>query len=188
VTPSLVVCLRHGEKPADSEEKSDHVNDDGPGLDVHGRVNKHSLTIRGWQRAGALSGTQLGGQVPSSSIGSASLFVPDYGPDTKDHRPYQTISPLARRWGIKPELPGPADCVPSLRDRVLAASGPAVVCWEHDNLATFVGQLLGYEIKWPSGRFDVFWLLHPGGTGADAWSCQQVDQALLPGDAGAGGH
>src|SRR5262252_5469412 len=40
-----VLLIRHAEKPDDPAL--------GPGLTAQGKVDKHSLVIRGWQRAGA---------------------------------------------------------------------------------------------------------------------------------------
>ena len=41
-----ILLIRHAEKPDDS--------DSGPGLTSDGRDDPKSLTVRGWQRAGAL--------------------------------------------------------------------------------------------------------------------------------------
>ena len=48
MAPARIIAIRHGEKP----------DDDGRifGVDVNGRNDPHSLSPRGWQRAGALVG------------------------------------------------------------------------------------------------------------------------------------
>jgi hypothetical protein len=171
--PSFIICLRHGEKP--STPPDDH----GPGLDEHGRQQPHSLTIRGWQRAGGLCATQLCGQVSRQ----VPIFVPSYDSHTKDHRPYQTVMPLAKRWGSDPHPVGAVTDMTALHDAVMAASPAAVVCWEHANLAQFVSDLVKKQVTWPGGRFDVLWVLRPA-PGMGVWQFQQIDQRLLPGDVG----
>lgn len=42
-----VLIIRHGEKPEPDAPEL------GPGLTVKGKEDRHSLVIRGWQRAGA---------------------------------------------------------------------------------------------------------------------------------------
>jgi hypothetical protein len=173
MTPSLIVCLRHGEKPGDAAPYNE-----GPGLDADGSESPDSLTIRGWQRAGALAGTRLcnclGDRVPA-------ILVPSYHHPTK-HRPYETVYPLAAVFGVTPSPVAEADDPNGLKKAVEQLDGEAVVCWEHKNLATFASEMTGTPIDWPHDRFDVLWLLTPGTVGS--WRLEERDQALLAGDKG----
>jgi hypothetical protein len=184
--PSLVVCLRHGEKPANAEKRWKPLDDSGPGLDAHGRRSRHSLTVRGWQRAGALAGTGLCGHLlePDHS-NPVVMFAPDYGAKSHKRRPYQTILPLSRRLGLEITLPCKKDDVDTLHAEVTKVDGVAVVCWEHEFLAKLARKLVDQaeEIEWPDDRFDVLWLIRVSATGAEG-SCEKQDQRLLPGDHG----
>src|ERR1700743_2749207 len=49
VAPQRVMFIRHAEKPPGVPPY------DGAGVDAKGKKDKESLTVRGWQRAGALA-------------------------------------------------------------------------------------------------------------------------------------
>ena len=87
-----ILIIRHAEKPDEFWP--------GPGLTSDGSVDKKSLVIRGWQRAGswsALFGVGLGGDdFPGPNVIYAA------NPDTPggaepSQRPFETITPLAAR-------------------------------------------------------------------------------------------
>jgi hypothetical protein len=63
LAPSLILCLRHAEKPANAEDDSEEPDANGPGFDQHGSTSRHGLTIKGWQRACALATTRFAGQL-----------------------------------------------------------------------------------------------------------------------------
>ena len=46
--PGIVMFVRHGEKPGQGSPPH--------GVDPHGEVDEHSLSVQGWTRAGALAG------------------------------------------------------------------------------------------------------------------------------------
>ena len=183
MTPSLVICLRHGEKPGDAEDKDDPVGPGGPGLDQCGRVDRHALTLRGWQRAGALAGTALCGCLDGLERAPA-ILVPSYKDDYKGHRSFQTMLPLSARLGVEPRPVCRADEVDELTKQLEALEGVVVVCWEHDALAQLAQGLTGdAELDWPGRRFDVLWLVAPGETANDK-RFEERDQRLLAGDRG----
>jgi hypothetical protein len=189
--PDLIVCLRHAEKPANADGKPEPPDDEGPGLDLEGRENPHSLTLRGWQRAGALAATELCHCLEKRPV---TILVPDYDHSshhpphhpsvrTTEHRPYQTVCPLAARLRVAISHPVDKEHVDDLKDEVLRHDGTVVVCWEHDNLARFVNEMTKpkKDEEWPSGRFDLLWLL-TGSRGV--WKLKPQNQALLAGDEG----
>lgn len=179
--PGLVVCLRHGEKPANAEDPSTPVDAAGPGFDLAGRASPRSLTIKGWQRAYALAATDLCGRAPAEA-GAITILVPDYRGNAERHRPYQTMYPLALRRGVDSEHPCRKDEIDELRDEVLDCEGIVVVCWEHNALEELVKKLVDVDVEWPKGRFDMLWLLRPDADGENRF--QPVDQRLIPGDRG----
>lgn len=178
--PPLIVCLRHGEEPANAEDKSHPVDEDGWGLEPNGQVNRHCLTVRGWQRAGALAATEICGTIGRGD--DVSVLVPNYDSDSLRHvRPYHTVLPFALRRGIKPRCVCPADRVDLLAARLQDMTGTAVVCWKHDCLEDLVQRLTGSAAPWPDDRFDVLWLLQPAAHGGQM-ELSTRHQALLPFD------
>jgi hypothetical protein len=179
VPPSLVIALRHGEKPADAEHEGAALDQAGPGLDTHGQRNRSSLTLRGWQRSGALAGTRVCGLLtpPTAPI---TILVPRYR-HTKHHRSYQTMRALADRLATPVEDRCGAGDVDGLERHVLQADGIVVVCWEHDPLVALARRLSTTAPEaWPEGRFDVLWLLRR--TVNDEFDFEQRWQNLLVGD------
>jgi broad specificity phosphatase PhoE len=85
MAPSRIMFIRHAETPHGPPCQ----NDDG--VKKSGETDKESLTVRGWQRAGALAhffSSQLHMQ-PNV------IFASGIGDDSKSHRPKQTVTPLA---------------------------------------------------------------------------------------------
>ena len=188
--PSLILCLRHAEKPANAEDDSKELDEDGAGFDQHGSLNRHSLTIKGWQRACALATTRLAGQLADDvDADDLEIFAPDYDDDAKEHRPYQTVLPLRGLWRTeKIRQPGTTDEVDELHREVMKVDGIAIVCWEHDRLVDFVQKLVGdaREVAWPGDRFDVILRLRPAPDDEERYSLEWRDQKLVPGDRGLG--
>src|SRR5271166_6543976 len=93
--PRKLMLIRHGEKEPDS----------GPppyGIDADGEQDKHSLSPRGWQRAGALvrffrnasaEGVETPDAVYASKVGAV-VVVADGKDVSKSLRPQQTVTPL----------------------------------------------------------------------------------------------
>jgi hypothetical protein len=175
VTPSLVVCLRHAEKPGDAYDPPKPLGEDGPGFDRYGNVSPHSLTLRGWERAYALGANDLCGRVPD---GPVTIFVPDYPGIAEQHRSYQTVLPFSLRRNVDPEFPCGRDDEDGLCKSVEKAKGVVVVCWEHKRLAHLVATLLKKKpVHWPQTRVDLIWSLRPRTSGG--WTKREVVQPPL---------
>jgi broad specificity phosphatase PhoE len=179
MSPPMIWAIRHGEKPANAEDPHKDPDAAGPGLEVDGKVSPNSLTIRGWQRAGALAGSLLCGRLTADD--GVDVIVPSYG-HSEHHRPYETVNSLAVRLGNEPQPLCDAADVNTLHEYVVAADRTLLICWEHDALAKLADLLCPpSEHPWPEGRFDVIWQFTPDGQGGFTW--QQHDQDLLPDDA-----
>jgi hypothetical protein len=191
----LVICIRHGEKPINAEHKHEQVppdDKDGPGFDVHGHENRHSLTIRGWQRAGALAATDLCRQLAGEHVVKPATFlVPQYldegtpCDDTAIHRPYQTVLQLARKTNAWPTSVGPADNTDRLHEHIATYSGTVVVCWEHKQLQKLRGLLVGDRAPtaWPDEAFDLIWRFHrAAGDAKGTYRFDELEQKLLSTD------
>lgn len=177
----IIILVRHGEKPGGEF--------DGEGTNVDGSVDKKSLVIRGWQRAGAwaaLFGSGLGGPAyPLPNIVYAA--APNAG-DDDSARPFETAGPTANRLGQQPITTFAVGQENDLVAAISKLTGVVLVFWEHKAIAKTIipalcgdQRLPGVPLKWDSDRFDVA-LRFERATSADAWSFRQLSPRLLAGD------
>jgi len=192
--PRMIMMIRHGEKPAAKHEPPFGLTSDGV-------QDFDSLSVRGWQRAGALA----------TLFGFASQRPPATGLETpsviyaarpkgmgsggnaldgkKSKRPLETIQPLAAKLGLAPDLSFAFGDEAALAAEILTRQGPVLISWEHEKLREIAGYIVGdhppsppYPPTWPGDRFDVVWVFTPPAPGGSAWNFLQVPQQLLAGD------
>lgn len=171
-----ILLIRHAEKPVPELGIG--------GVDERGSADRRSLSVRGWQRAGAL----VRFFAPRDGVfAHDGLERPDAlfaaSPRTKSRRPLQTLSELAQELDLPVRQEYDSECdearlVAAARD----SAGVALISWRQDAMAPFARRLLGDDAlvpDWPKSRFDVVWVFtrHAGG-----WTFDQVPQCLLPGD------
>lgn len=178
-----ILLLRHAEKPNHSDGSS--------GLTAEGQEDEKSLTIRGWQRAGALA-TLLAPnplsapRLPSPDRIYASAFREGGG---HSRRPEQTVQPLARKLGCGVDLTWALHQEEAFGAALAVGVGIALVCWQHQGLAALARVIaapqrlsgLSDHWSWPDDRYDVIWSLRRDRPG-DAWRFTQYCQSLLSGD------
>lgn len=175
------MCLRHGEKPG--EHGLPH------GVKHSGETDAHSLSVRGWTRAGALAG--LLALVPTTS--HPSLVVPGRIFATKSTREYHskrevaTATPLAQRLNLDVNDDFVHGHEKQLSEALLAESSPALVVWHHGSLPELMGHFqisnaADVPREWPEDRFDLIWVLTRNGDG-EQYRFDVVEQGLLHGDA-----
>lgn len=173
-----IMIIRHAEKPATS----------GPphGVDADGNADGHSLTVRGWTRAGALlqlfasnAGTGRGG------LGRPDAVYAAGGSGGEGQRPRETVTPLAARLGLTVDTTYAKGGESALAKECAARPGPTLICWEHGEIPAILAAFDHVDpappSKWPGSRFDLVWVLTPRSRG---WSFTQVPQLLLDGDRG----
>ncbi len=180
-----ITFLRHAEK---------QLGDVPPrGVGIDGDNDPESLTVLGWQRAGALGGLFL---PRSGSAGSAPaatpvptpthLFASRVGDLAHDsQRPRETLRPLSLRLGIAIDERFMKDDLAGLAAAIGQCTGSVVVAWEHKRIPPLVTLLMGGPTgvpqTWPDDRYDVLWILEPDATGAH-YELRQVPEMLLAGD------
>lgn len=168
-----VMLIRHAEEP-----------DQAPGIlgvDEQGRPDAESLSVRGWQRAGALARlfAPCGGQPPQPLARPASILAAtDAG---KSHRPLCTVLPLARLLGLQVDTRfGSEGEIAPLLDAVRASPGPVLLCWRHQALGGIAQALCGGAPRtWDAARYDLVWVFERQGEG---WRFTELPQRLLHGD------
>ncbi len=178
-TSRRIMIIRHAEKPGDADP--DH------GVSLYGVHDKHDLTVRGWQRAGALvrffapigAGGDPGISVPATIMASAAT------PTSPSLRAQHTVRPLAAALGIGMVVAHADGEEPSIAAAAIAAPFPVLIAWHHNHIVRLVRALGGKAIEcpaaWPDDRFDLVWVLDQAEP-ATPWTFSQRAQRLLPGD------
>jgi hypothetical protein len=185
VSTLTILLIRHAEKPDDP--------DLGPGLTLRGEDNKHSLVIRGWQRAGAwatLFGSgAFGADFPRPDI----VYAADPNQTSSQEgaqskRPYETIIPLCERLQMTPVTKYGVGDEMTLINQVQQLTGVALICWEHKRIAEAIlpelaknQRLPHLPTKWDGTRFDVVLRFDRTQSG-EQWSFRQLFPRLLSGD------
>ena len=178
-----IMIIRHAEKPTD----------DGAirGVSEHGVHDRHALSVRGWQRAGALvrffappgeTGTAEHIATPSTIIASAATL------ESPSVRSRQTVAPLADELGVPVTSDHTKGEELALATAALAQPSPVLIAWHHKQIPRLARAITGEEIDcpahWPDERFDLVWVLEQNPTGE--WKFHQIPQRLLPNDADRG--
>jgi hypothetical protein len=196
------MIIRHGEKPPEPPASPPPF-----GVTPDGRQDDHSLSVRGWQRAGALATYFTTSRTDISSINTPQFIYAvkvdiDFETPhdavgarigTKGKRAQQTVAPLAEKLG-------PAATIDFTFDKgdevaMIAAAmlcpGVVLICWVHENIPRIVREIptdLATPVPavWPddaqgNGRFDLVWAFEYD-RAASTYRFSQVPQMLLAGD------
>jgi len=178
--PAKVMLIRHAEKP------------DGTGrivgVDETGQLDPNQLSVRGWQRAGALVRyfAPIGKDLTPGIATPTAIFACRPANSSSSLRPLSTVMPLASALQIpvRNEI-GKGDGH-TLPEAISGISGAVLICWSHDEIPAIArrlaGDLPGLPDAWPRKRYDLVWILDRSPSG---WSFFQAGQLLLPEDAGA---
>jgi len=169
----MIMIVRHAEKPIAADVR---------GVRPNGDHDRHSLSVRGWTRAGALVGLFA----PQHGEPEAGLQRPDaiYASghaDEGSRRPVQTVTPLAERLGQHIHHGRGLGDEAALAAKLAVHDGAALVAWHHEAIPDIARSLgaVDFPEHWPDDRFDVVWTFTRDGGG---WRFAQVPQLLLAGD------
>ena len=175
-----IMIIRHAEKPGEGGA--------GHGVSIDGEHIKHELTVRGWQRAGALvryfdpvGGHPLGATLatPKSIFASAAIE------GSPSRRAQHTVEPLATALRLPVNAAYANGEETAVAAALLEAEAPVLIAWHHNHIGLLVkaiaGEFFPCPKHWPDERFDVVWILEAKTT-AGPWTLSQQAQYLLPGD------
>jgi len=183
--PTKIMLIRHGEKQTAPPPA---------GVDENGTHDRHALTPRGWQRAGALV-PFFRGQIPNASIARpTAIFASAVGDEAdspapvvdenvgKSLRPQETVAPLSRAISVDVEMGFVVGDEAHLVQAIAALDGVVLVAWEHKHLPAIARAFSANAPEaWPGADiFDVVWVLDRRG---DTYAFESVPQSLLDGDA-----
>ena len=167
---SKIYLLRHAEKPSDGTT----------GVLASGQENKKSLSVKGWQRAGALA------QYFAPS-GQDEKATPQYlfASHSSSLRPHFTLLPLAEKLDLPINLEFGKGDENKLAAAAKASDGIVLIAWQHDFMAAVANAILGDNQtapqRWPAERFDVTWIFDLDAT-TGLYRFSQAPQLLLAGD------
>jgi hypothetical protein len=173
-----IMLIRHSERPS-ADKKIRGVSPDG-------RKDKESLTVRGWQRAGALARffAPLDNHFVHPALATPkTLFASKSGPSAPSLRPQHTLLPLAEllQAGVNGDYYEGEEI--ALVQKAMASPGPALIAWKHLSMQTIANAILGDATtapqSWPFERVDVVWIFDRRDEG---WTFTQVPELLLAGD------
>ena len=120
MAPTKIMFIRHAEKP----DAASAVR----GVDERGKANPNQLSVRGWQRAGALVRffAPAGGNCAHGIATPSVIFAcKPYGA-ASSVRPFSTVSPLAAALGIPVNHEISKRAVPALLDAAPGLGGKRV--------------------------------------------------------------
>lgn len=174
----MIILARHAEKPDPSHGSI--------GVDRLGRADDHSLSVRGWQRAGALAAllAHAPQSAHSSVVSPARVFATKPTKKARSRREVDTATPVADRLGLRVIDDHAHGEIPDLVHQVFADPSPVLVVWHHGEIPQ-VARALGADPAqvpdhWPEHRYDLLWILSRAGT--HRYDVAVVPQRLLAGD------
>lgn len=178
MTASRIMVIRHGEKPSQV----------GPqiGVDESGMPDPDDLSVRGWQRAGALVRffAPVRGAAPPLPIETPDfLFAEGIGKQVTSLRAPHTLGPLSQLLEKSISTRFTKGEEEALAAATMALDGVVLIAWEHHAIVNLANILLGGTAhspqRWPDERFDCVWVFEATGGG---WNFHQAPQLVLPGD------
>jgi hypothetical protein len=175
-----IMVIRHAEKPTNSPPPY--------GVTDEGEREGESLTVRGWQRAGALAAllAPADGSFQNSALAEP-RFIYASKPTKRNgsRRPLETVLPLAEKLAIRVNDNFAKGDYEEMLEEVLLCRGVVLVSWQHDFIPKIANRVLGDETsvpqEWPDDRYDVTWVFDRD-PASGLYSFTQAPQNLLMGD------
>ena len=172
---TVVMVIRHGEKPDGSTE----------GIDAEGKPDDSSLTAVGWQRANRLVDLfdPASGQLRPGLARPAAIYAAGANDAGEGQRTRETVEPLAARLGITVNTDFGKGEEKKLVEQVIDQSGPTLISWQHEGLPAIAKAFPNVTPEppadWPDETYDVIWTFTRT---ADGWHFAQLPELVLPQD------
>jgi hypothetical protein len=149
-----VLVIRHAEKPGQGGSI---------GVSESGTADPNQLSVRGWQRAGAL--TQLFSGESARHPGDTNpdwLIAAAPSDDYPSLRSASTLTPLSRLLDLPISLHFTPGDEAALAHHLDGLDGTILVAWEHERIPELARHLMSGDDtvsnSWPDDRFDLIWL------------------------------
>lgn len=185
--PDQIIVIRHAQKPTRKPRRK--------GIREDGAADPESLSVRGWQHAGALAAVFTG---PGAGAADLAVARPDVifaaaaekrtasvgGRKVKvgshSRRPLQTVSPLAAALGLTPVTAHTKGEEAALVADALGRDGAVLICWQHQDIPKIGDLIVGDRTTtpqtWPENRYDLIWVFDRVGEG---WRFRQFSHERL---------
>lgn len=177
---SKIMVIRHAEKPSNHPPIY--------GVTLEGERESESLSVRGWQRAGALASffAPTDGRFTDPSLAlPQSLYASKPTRRSGSRRPVETITPLAEKLAIRININFPKLYPEEMLEEIFLCAGVVLVCWQQEYIPKIANYILGDRTTapqdWPDDRFDMVWVFDRDPATA-RYIFKQVPQRLLMGD------
>ena len=174
VVPStLVMIIRHGEKPDDTN----------PGVDAN--QDNTSLTEIGWNRAYRLVDLvdPAQGHPRPGLARPTAIYAAGANDDGEGSRTRETVAALADQLGIPVNTSFGRSDEKALVRHVISGQGPTLISWQHGGITDIANAFPSVKphppSDWPQDRFDVIWTFTRT---ADGWHFAQMPELALPQD------
>lgn len=174
-----IMIIRHAEKHNGGRER---------GVNADGFHTKHELTVRGWQRSGALVPyfAPAGGMPADSPISTPrSILASAATKQSPSLRAQHTVEPLAALLGIDVNKDHAEGEEIAAAATAITTASPVLIAWHHSHIPPLAkaigGEQLGCPETWPDDCFDVVWILDRADD-ATPWRFSQVVQRLFAND------
>jgi broad specificity phosphatase PhoE len=175
-----IMLLRHAEKPSQSPPPY--------GVTDEGERESESLTVRGWQRAGALAAllAPTDGNFPDPALAEPQiLYASKPKKRNGSRRSLETITPLAEKLATRVNTNFDKDEAVEMIEEAFLCEGVVLVSWQHDFIPEIANHILGDTTTapqdWPEDRFDMIWVFDRDPE-SGRYDFKQVPQNLLMGD------
>jgi len=174
------MLLRHAEKPA---------KDNAPfGVTRKGQRSKEALTVRGWQRAGALTNlfAPANGHLQHSPLATPQFLYASKPLLRKgSRRCLQTITPLGEKLAIKINTDFERAEYEKMLADAFSRKGVVLICWQREYIPDIASLIVGSNKiapkDWPEDRYDMIWVFDLDRS-SSTYRFEQVPQELLAGD------
>ena len=177
-TTTKIMIIRHAEKPPSIGEPF--------GVTAEGDQDVESLTIQGWQRAGALACffAPTVGPLQNAGLATPQFLFASESKSGGSARPVETITPLASKLGLTPTTRKKSS-FDKVAAEAMACGSIALISWQHEDIPLIANLILGNQTtvpqKWPGDRFDIVWVFDLNAS-SNSYTFSQVPQRLLAGD------
>lgn len=172
---SKLMVIRHAERPDE--------NGSVAGVAENGRSDPTELTVRGWQRAGAL--VRLFRPLDPAALRPSlaepgAIFATAPTSEHPSQRPLHTVKALADDLHLEVQTGFAIHQEADLVKAALDADATVLICWHHERIVK-IAEVLNVQVgSWPDEVFDRILVFDRKVNG---WSLQVLGQRLLPGDA-----
>lgn len=186
-TAPKIMIIRHAEKPPTTPPPN--------GIDINGEVEKDSLIVQGWQRAGALVALFAPSRGPFQDprLATPQFIYASSSSNTEGNRPEETVTPLINKLKLTPNFffaKKNVSDVSGVVSSALSCAGIVLISWPHGMIPKLAGQIplspnnqQTIPTKWPGARFDVVWVFDLDvKSSKGGYIFSQVPQLLLAGD------